>query len=402
VCAKVFHIERDAKILVVFSLFCTFGVSNIVPYIPIFGREIGMPVALIGNLVLLYYLLQAVTRIPLGRLSDLIGHHRPVLLGSLLYLSASLAFLLSIKVWPLLFLGEIFLGLANSITWVTIPSYITSSSNALPVYSFSVGLGWLIGSPTGGYIKDNFGMVWVFFTLTIVSLVLVYLSWLFYFESSDMTRRESVRNFIKMSSVSPSSFPIYPSLKSYLEGWRLLKSNSELLFASLFSLIVFMTFGLGASVVPLYFSEIGVASFFIGILISIRVATSTFIKLACKRFTESFGNFRVLIFSTVFAGVFIVLVSLTESPLLLGIFSALWGLGSGLYLPIVFDIIGKNTEEEDRGIAMGIRGTLGTFGAAFGTWAFSTIAGSFSLSSALLSAGVFAALGSIVLGIVFR
>ncbi|MCF7876621.1 MFS transporter, partial [Candidatus Bipolaricaulota bacterium] len=173
-----FHIERDAKILVVFSLFCTFGVSNIIPYIPIFGREIGMPVALIGNLVLLYYLLQAVTRIPLGRLSDLIGHHRPVLLGSLLYLSASIAFLLSIKIWPLLFVGEILLGLANSITWVTVPSYITSSSNALPVYSFSVGLGWLIGSPTGGYIKDNFGMVWVFFTLTIVSLVLVYLSWL--------------------------------------------------------------------------------------------------------------------------------------------------------------------------------------------------------------------------------
>ncbi len=397
-----FHIERDAKILVVFSLFCTFGVSNIIPYIPIFGREIGMPVALIGNLVLLYYLLQAVTRIPLGRLSDLIGHHRPVLLGSLLYLSASIAFLLSIKIWPLLFLGEIFLGLANSITWVTVPSYITSSSNALPVYSFSVGLGWLIGSPTGGYIKDNFGMVWVFFTLTIVSLVLVYLSWLFYFESSDMTRRESVRNFIKMSSVSPSSFPIYPSMKSYLEGWRLLKSNSDLLFASLFSFIVFMTFGLGASVVPLYFSEVGVASFFIGILISIRVTTSTFIKLACRKLTKSFGNFKVLITSTVIAGMFIVLVSLTESLVLLALFSALWGLGSGLYLPIVFDIIGKNTEEEDRGIAMGIRGTLGTFGAAFGTWTFSTIAGSFSLSGALLSAGVFAALGSIVLGIVFR
>ena len=397
-----FRIEKDAKILIVFSLFCTFGVSNIVPYIPIFGREIGMPVALIGNLVVLYYLLQAATRIPLGRLSDLIGHHRPVLLGSLLYLFSALAFLASLKVWPLLFLGEILLGLANSITWVTIPSYITSSSNALPVYSFSVGLGWLIGSPTGGYIKDKFGMQWVFLTLVVVALILIYLSWLFYFESSNLTRRESVRNFIRMSSVSPSTIPIYPSMKSYLEGWRLLKSNSELLFASLFSFIVFMTFGLGASIVPLYFSEIGIASFFIGILISIRVATSTFIKLTCKKLTHSFGNFRVLIVSTVVAGLFIVLVSQTDQFILLAIFSALWGLGSGLYLPIVFDIIGKNTEEGDRGIAMGIRGTLGTFGAAFGTWAFSLIAGSFSLGGSLLVAGIFAALGSLVLGVLFR
>lgn len=397
-----FKINRDAGILVVFSLICTFGVSNIVPYIPIFGREIGMPVALIGNLVLLYYLLQSVTRIPLGKLSDLIGHHKPILLGSLLYLFSSLAFLLSMKFWPLLFLGEIFLGLANSITWVTVPSYITSSSNALPIYSFSVGLGWLIGSPTGGYVKDAFGMEWVFFTLFVASLVLIYLSWLFYYESSDLSRRESVRSFIKMSSFSPSGMPVYPSMKSYIHAWRLLKSNRELLFASLFSFIVFMTFGLGASVVPLYLSSVGIASFFVGILISIRVATSTFIKLASDKLTEAFGNYRVLVTSTVVAGAFIVLVSLTEQLVLLGVFSALWGLGSGLYLPIVFDIIGKNTEESERGIAMGVRGTLGTFGAAFGTWAFSTVAGSFSLSGALFSAGLFAAAGSVLLAFLFR
>lgn len=397
-----FRIKKNAKILIVFSFVCTFGVSNIIPYVPIFGREVGMPVVLIGNLVLIYYLLQSVTRIPLGRLSDLIGHHKPIILGSLLYFFSALAFLGSLRIWPLLFLGEIFLGLANSITWVTVPSYITSASDALPVYSFAVGLGWLIGSPTGGYLKDSLGMAWVFLTLLAVSLILVYLSWLFYYESSDLTRRESVRSLIEMSSVSPSSIPIYPSIKSYLDGWQLLKSNSALLFASLFSFIVFMTFGLGASVVPLYFSKIGIASFFIGILISLRVATSTFIKLACRKLTKSFGNYRVLIVSTIIAGLFIVLVSLTERFLLLAIFSGLWGLGSGLYLPIVFDIIGKNTKEEDRGIAMGVRGTLGTFGAAFGTWAFSTLAGSFSLAGSLLSAGVFAGLGSVVLGFIFR
>lgn len=397
-----FKINRDAGVLVVFSLVCTFGVSNIVPYIPIFGQEIGMPVALIGNLVLLYYLLQSVTRIPLGRISDLIGHHKPVLLGSLLYLFSSFAFLLSLKFWPLLFLGEIFLGLANSITWVTVPSYITSSSNALPIYSFSVGLGWLIGSPTGGYVKDAFGMEWVFFTLFLASLVLIYLSWLFYYESSDLSRRESARNFLKMSSVSPSAIPVYPSMKSYIHAWELLKENRELQFASLFSFIVFMTFGLGASVVPLYLSGVGIGSFLVGILISIRITTSTFIKLASRRLTEAFGNSTVLVTSTVMAGIFIVLVSLTEQLVLLGAFSALWGIGSGLYLPIVFDIIAKSTEAEERGIAMGVRGTLGTFGAAFGTWAFSSLAQSFSLAGSLLSAGLFAALGSLVLAFIFR
>lgn len=396
------EINKDVKILTVFSALCTFGVGSIIPYIPIFGQEIGMPVVLIGNMVLLYYLLQALTRIPLGKLSDLVGHHKPVLLGSLLYLFSSLAFLISIKIWPFLFLGEIFLGLANSITWVTVPSYITSFSDALPLYSFAVSLGWLVGSPTGGFIKDAFGMKWLFFMLLLVAVLLVYLSWLFYFESSKLSRRESVKNFIKMSSVTPSTIPIYPSMKSYIPAWRLLTGNKELLFASLFSFIVFMTFGLGASIVPLYLTGVGIASFLVGVLVSIRMTTATLIKLFCRKFTDAFGNSTVLVAGTASAGLFIVLFSRTDQLIVLMILSALWGIGSGLYLPITFDIIAKNTEESDRGMAMGIRGTLGTLGAAFGTWTFSTVAGSFSLAGALLSAGLFAAMASLLFGFLFR
>lgn len=397
-----FDVERGAKILILFSLFCSFGVSTVFPYIPIFGKEIGMPVILIGNLVVLYYLLQAATRIPLGKISDLIGHYRPIFIGSLLFFFSAGFFLLATRFWPLLFAGEILLGVANSVTWVTVPSYITESKNALPLYTFSIGIGWLFGSPVGGYIKDNLGMSSVFLTLLIVSTVLIYLSWKFYTESRRASENPSVRDFIKMAKVSPSSVPVYPSIKSYVHGWRLLVSNRHLLFGSLFSFIVFMTFGLGASIVPLYFSEVGISSFLIGILVAIRLATSTGIRLSSKFFTRLFGNYRVLIVSTVVAGVFIGLISRTESMLLFALFSAFWGFGSGMYLPIVFDIIGKNTTPDERGVAMGVRGTLGTLGAAIGTGTFSTLAASLSLSDALLIAGLFTVAGSLILGRIFR
>lgn len=32
-------ISKEARILIVFSLVCTFGVSNIVPYIPFLGEK---------------------------------------------------------------------------------------------------------------------------------------------------------------------------------------------------------------------------------------------------------------------------------------------------------------------------------------------------------------------------
>ncbi len=397
-----FDLDRGAKTLIGFSLLSTFGVSAVFPYIPIFGKEIGMPVFLIGNLVLLYYLLQTVTRIPLGKFSDIVGHHAPILIGALLYFVAAGSFVTSIYFWPALFLGEIALGVANSVIWVTVPSYITESEGALPVYSFSIGIGWLLGSPVGGFIKDNYGMRSVFFILLSVSIILIYLSWEFYYGTRPGDRRESVRGFIRMAVMSPSSFPVYPSIKSYVDGWRLLRTNRHLLFAGLFSFIVFMTFGLGSSIVPLYFSEIGITSFLIGILVSIRLATSTSIRLTSKFFTRRFGDFRVLVTSTILAGGFIILVSRTQAFPLIAIFSALWGLGSGMYLPIVFDIIGKHSTEEERGVAMGIRGTLGTLGAAFGTWTFSSLAAQLSLGNALSLAGGFTIAGSIVLGLAFR
>lgn len=394
-----YGVKKEAWMLVSYAVVTAFGISMVFPYIPVYGKEIGIPVSIIGYLVVLFYLLQAITRIPLGRLSDIIGHQRPVMLGAVCYLISSLAFILSCKLWTLLFVGEFFLGIANSITWVTIPSYVTNIRKIIPIYTFSIGVGWLIGPPTGGYIKDELGMEWLFLALFFASLVMLVLSVLFYLESKEVTLKDSVASFANIARFTPTSIPIYPSMKSYLEAWGLIKGNTELMRASLFSFLIFMVFGLGASIVPLYFTEIGITSFLIGILISIRASTSTVIKLASERITRRFGGKKVLTASTVLVGISIILVSLTDSLILIMILSILWGLSSGLYLPVVFNIIGKCTRREERGIAMGVRGTLGTLGAAFGTMVFSNLAQSLTLSSSLFLAGVFAAVGSVILGL---
>ena len=391
-------IKRETLILVAYATVTSFGVSMVSPYIPIHAKEMGIPISIIGYMVVVYYLLQTLTRIPLGKLSDLIGHHRPVFLGAICYSISSMSFILSTQIWPLLFIGQSFLGLANSITWVTIPSYITQNKKAVPVYTFSIGFGWLIGSPVGGYIKDNLGMGWLFIALMLASVTLLILSLLFYHESQDSSIRQSVISFLKLSKFAPTSLPIYPSMKSYGQAWKLLKNNQNLLIASLFSFLVFMTFGLGSSILPLYYTEIGLSSFLIGILISTRVSTSTLIRLISSSVSAKFGGVRILVISTVCVGVSMILTALTDSYALITLLSITWGLGSGFYLPIVFNIIGESTNSEERGVAMGVRGTLGTFGAAFSTLVFSNIAQNVNLSFSLLLAGAFAALGSIALG----
>ena len=392
--------KKEVWLLIAFSTLCTFGVSSVFPYIPIHGQEIGIPVTIIGQLVVLYYLLQSATRIPLGKLSDTIGHHKPVLLGSVFFIFSSLAFIFSSKIWFLLFAGEFFLGIANSITWVTIPSYITNIEKAVPLYTFSMGLGWLLGSPVGGRIKDSLGMTWVFLTLFFVSLGLFVLSILFYrYETRKEEIGEADQKFLNLSKFAPQGIQLYPSLRSYVDAWRLIKTNKPLLIASSFSFLVFMTFGLGASILPLYFSKVGISSFFIGILMSTRTAASTAIRLTCERFVEWFSKMQLLVLGTALAGGSMIAITFFQSFHLLVLLSAAWGLFSGFYLPITFKIIGDSTNEKDRGIAMGIRGTLGTFGAALGTWIFSGVADSFSLETSLLFAGIVTIVGSFLLGL---
>jgi len=396
-------IPKEAWVLITFSIVCTFGVSAVFPYIPIHGSEIGISVTIIGHLIVLYYLLQAITRIPLGRLADLVGHHKPIFLGSFFYLLAAAFFILSGRLWFLLFIGEFFLGLANSITWVTVPSYITDISGAIPIYTFSLGVGWLLGSPVGGYVKDGLGMVWVFGILLVASLILLVLSLIFYhLDQRSGKLRHTVKYLLSTpfnsARFAPLYLPLYPSIKSYLRGWQLLRSNRPLLIASSFSFLVFMTFGLGASILPLYLSEVGLTSFLIGILVALRTGTSTAVRLYAEKVAERVGYTPALVGSTILVGGSMIGVASLETFLPIAVLSAFWGIFGGIYMPIVFNMIADNTSREDRGIAMGLRGTFGTLGAAMGNWVFSFLAHQLSLSLALIAAGAFAAVGSILLG----
>lgn len=65
-----------------------------------------------------------------------------------------------------------------------------------------------------------------------------------------------------------------------------------MLIASLASFIMFMAFAMGSSLVPIYFSEIGLGSLLIGLLISIRTGSATLIRLTTGKILE-IGKRRV-------------------------------------------------------------------------------------------------------------
>ncbi len=389
---EVVHVKKLFWIVTSFAAVSSIGASMILPYIPVYGREVGMSVGLVGYLVFIYYGVEALTRVPVGSLSDVIGHSKVILVGGFSLLLAGVSYLLSSEVSQLLFVAQLFFGVGISITWVTIPSFVTKMEHSVSKYTFSVGLGWLIGPPIGGFIKDSWGMFvlfWIFFFINVVIVVISILFYIFNDEESEVEIVE-VRDGLNVSKI------LFYIITPFKRAYPLLKKK-KIFLASMVSFIMFMIFAMGASLIPLYLDEIGLIGLQIGILQSVRTSSSTGIRLGTNKILRYADDMTILGIGMGLTGISIVLIPLTEIRIILGILSVTWGLGGGLYLPIVFDLIGKCTEPEERGLAMGLRGTMGTLGSAIGVLVFSNIADKFGVRISLEALGVLVLVSSGIL-----
>lgn len=119
--------EKRIWLLITFATISSVGLSSILPYIPLFGREIGMPISLVGFLIFVYYGIEVISRIPIGSLTDILGSGLVVVWGGATVVFASFFYLLSSWSWQLLFGAQLLLGLGISITWVTIPAFVTEA-----------------------------------------------------------------------------------------------------------------------------------------------------------------------------------------------------------------------------------------------------------------------------------
>jgi MFS family permease len=387
--------ERDAVMLVAFATLSSFAVSMILPYIPLFGREIGMPLGLVGNLIFAYYAIEALTRIPIGSASDAIGFSLVIGIGAVSFVVAAAFYLASIAVWQWLVIAQLSLGIGMSITYVTIPSYITITDSSVPIYTFSVGFGWLLGPMTGGLLKDELGMMTLFQAFLVVTLLLLVLALVFARIGDDRGRPDAPAT----DGAPPKSPPARPgevvsdlprmTRQSFQDAFALLKTHDRILLAALVSFIMFMNFAMANSLIPLRFEDVGMSSFTIGLLLTIRSGTSTTVRLLTEKVLTFGRKATILIVLTALTGLVLVGFAVSRTFPALVALSIVWGLGGGLYLPVVFSLIADATGDHERGVAMGLRGTLGTAGSAIGVIVFMPIADVTSIESSLALFGAF-------------
>ena len=385
--------ERQFFVLTLFATLSTMSSLMILPYIPLYGREIGMPLSLVGYLIFFYYGSEAVVRISVGSLADFVGYDIMVVFEGLALFGSSVFYLFSMDSWFMLLVGQVLLAVGLSVTWVVIPSYVSKvkdSKESLPWYTFSLGVGLLFGAPLGGFIRDTWGMFRLFEVFLVVSIVMIIISIIFYIYVD-----EDVISDDKRGSYS-FSFLLGSLINSYEESFSILFNNKRVLLASGISFMMFMTVGMSNSLLPIYLSNLGLSSFLIGLLQTARVTSSTLVRTQSQEIVDYLNVSSTLILSISVTGLAIILISSTSFLTIIVLLSVLWGVGGGLYLPVVFNTIAIHSTVENRDYAMGVRGSLSTVGAAIGVIVFSNLANSSSVAFSLKIFGFVIMLFSVV------
>ncbi|GCD77473.1 tetracycline resistance MFS efflux pump [Thermaurantimonas aggregans] len=149
------------------------GFGLIIPILPIFAKELGANGLMIGIVASSYSFMQFMFSGFWGSLSDRIGRRPVILISILIMVVAYLVFANAGSIWVLLISRLLSgLGAANlSAAQAFISDVSTPDKRAknFGLIGAAFGLGFIVGPPLGGWLKDTFGIEWVGYTAAMFS-----------------------------------------------------------------------------------------------------------------------------------------------------------------------------------------------------------------------------------------
>ncbi|MFN3951420.1 MAG: MFS transporter [Thermaurantimonas sp.] len=149
------------------------GFGLIIPILPIFAKELGANGVIIGVVASSYSLMQFVFAGFWGSLSDRIGR-RPVILLSILIMVVAYVVFANAASIAVLLISRVLsgLGAANLSAAQAFISDVSSPDKRAKNFGLigaAFGLGFIVGPPLGGWLKDSFGIEWVGYTAALFS-----------------------------------------------------------------------------------------------------------------------------------------------------------------------------------------------------------------------------------------
>ena len=125
-----------------------------------------------------------------------------------------------------------------------------------------------------------------------------------------------------------------------------------------------------------------------GLILAASGIVSAFAAVTIGKFSDKIGYKNILVFATIFAGLFCILQSFAQNTFQLLWYRVAFGLAVGGVIPTVNAIINLNTSREDVGKTFGTSSSISAAGSALGPIIGGTVASLFTIQTPFIFSGV--------------
>jgi len=347
-----------------------------VPTLPTYVEGKVENLAMVGGILSMYGLWQAIIRLPLGIVSDWLGQRKPFIMGGLILAAIGTLVMAFSESGSSLLIGRAITGLAAG-TWVPLVVVFSSlfppeeAVRASSLLTLVGSIARILATGANGPINElSGGYSLAFFLAAGAALLAVIIVML-----GKETRRP----------------PKQPSLKSI----GILISRRDVLLPSLLSLLAqYVNWTATFSFIPLLAKSLGASGITLSVLLSTNLVIYTLGNLMSTAIVGRLGAKRMIYLS--FILLFIGLASAAMAPSLAIIFVAQGciGLAQGVGYPVLMGLSIRHVNESQRTSAMGLHQAVYAIGMFAGPAISGIIADAIGIRPMFgITAGVFIVVG---------
>jgi len=352
-----------------------------VPTLGVYARSFGLSATLVGTILSMYGMWQALSRLPLGILADWSGRRKPYILAGFILSAVGALIMAFADDGAGLLVGRAITGLAGS-AWV--PMVVLFSSlfppeqavRASAILAVANSFSRLVATAVTGVLNDSFGYQAAFIAAA-VGAGLALLATLPVREAALAPKQPSMKQIARLGLRRDVLVPTALNTVAQYIAWA-------------------TTFGC----LPIMAREnLGASSAMISLLTSLNVFLSIAGNLVTPHIAQRFNKLHLIYatFAVLVAGT--ALTALSGSIGMLFLAQAVLGLGSGVNYPLLVGMSIEKVDESERATAMGLHQSVYSVGIFTGPWLSGILSDAFGMPAMFAVTAVGCALAVFGLGL---
>ncbi|MFH1604423.1 MAG: MFS transporter [Pseudomonadota bacterium] len=378
---RLFRTNQTAIAICVTTAIVMMGQGIISPVLPLFAKEFGVNMAMIGVTVAVFSLGRMFFNVPAGVLAERFGRRIVLISGLFIITIASVLMAISSSYIELV-VGRFFTGVGSAIyltSSLTVLADVSTPANRARYMSYQQGsllLGSGFGPAVGGFAAELWGYHSAFYILAGISFIGVV--WAF------LQLPETARLSAAKAAVTASPAP-KPREPGTLRGMIALVSNLNFMLVSLyFFMVVFTRNGGRGSMLPLLGdAHVGLGPGEIGLVFTIMAFVNFGAVIPAGWLADRYGRKALMLPGGIITALGLVMFLFSTSFPLFLLASVVLGIGAGVIGPSPAAFVADAAPERGRGLAIGLFRTFGDIGGMIGPVLLGWLADVGSFSSAM-------------------